>query len=652
MSPVAAVKSPYSMRLTLAVLDDLGHNLYSSVPAVLSEAVANAWDADASEVEITLELEQDRITIADDGVGMTLKQINDRYLKVGYHRREHGQEMSPSGKRHAMGRKGIGKLSLFAIADTIELHTVHRSGGALERNGFVMETKAIRKSIDTAGGEYKPKAVAPGKVTIRKGTKIVLRNLKKSKLSEIDVRRRLARRFSILGAEHGFSVSVNGTAIGVADRDYFNKLQYIWSIGDVGDRYEKLTTATQKNRIDGVIDAKKGWKVSGWVGTFDEQKSIEEGNNTIVLLAWGKLIHEDVLKQIKAGGVYTKYLIGEIRADFLDFDEQPDITTSDRQRLKETDPRYGRVLEWIRTKVLNTVENRWRDWRREEALATAMQNPAIEEWYKTLRSKDSQAFARQLFGKIGTLPKEREEDRRALYRYTILAFEKMQLQQTLSSIENMTAAIDVPTLELVMTGVDELEAVEYHNIVQGRIEVIQAFKRIVPSEKERVIQKYLFNHLWLLHPSWERATTNKHIEESVMKELKKLENKGLTAEERKGRLDIRYQTAAGKHIIVELKKYKTHVDGFALLKQMNLYRSALTKVLQQPGQPAPHIEVIAILGKAPSSPDAERLEGMLRSIPGRVITYDQLIADALDSYDDYLKADERVARVLKIIDKI
>jgi hypothetical protein len=38
------------MRLSLNVLNHLGINLYSNVPAVLAETVANAWDADAEHV--------------------------------------------------------------------------------------------------------------------------------------------------------------------------------------------------------------------------------------------------------------------------------------------------------------------------------------------------------------------------------------------------------------------------------------------------------------------------------------------------------------------------------------------------------------------------------------------------------------------------
>ncbi len=43
-----AKKPPYSMTLSLNVLNHLGLNLYSNAPAVLAEAVANGWDADAT----------------------------------------------------------------------------------------------------------------------------------------------------------------------------------------------------------------------------------------------------------------------------------------------------------------------------------------------------------------------------------------------------------------------------------------------------------------------------------------------------------------------------------------------------------------------------------------------------------------------------
>ena len=56
--------------------------------------MANAWDADAELV--TMAIEPKRITIEDDGIGMTLKQINERFLSVGYNKR--AEEGETSGK--------------------------------------------------------------------------------------------------------------------------------------------------------------------------------------------------------------------------------------------------------------------------------------------------------------------------------------------------------------------------------------------------------------------------------------------------------------------------------------------------------------------------------------------------------------------------
>ena len=45
----------YTMTINLNILDHLGVGLYSNIPAVLSEAVANAWDADAEHVKIDVD---------------------------------------------------------------------------------------------------------------------------------------------------------------------------------------------------------------------------------------------------------------------------------------------------------------------------------------------------------------------------------------------------------------------------------------------------------------------------------------------------------------------------------------------------------------------------------------------------------------------
>ena len=113
------------MTVNLSALEHFGINLYSNLAAVLTEAVATAWDADSRTVDIRIDAKANSIVITDDGIGMTVKDMNKKYLRIGYRRRE---DKSLPGKltdkgRQIMGRKGLGKLSLFSVADRIEVHS-------------------------------------------------------------------------------------------------------------------------------------------------------------------------------------------------------------------------------------------------------------------------------------------------------------------------------------------------------------------------------------------------------------------------------------------------------------------------------------------------------------------------------------------------
>lgn len=644
----------YELSIDLNALNHLGINLYSNIPAVISEVVANSWDADAENVWIAIDNEAEIITISDDGSGMSKQDINQRYLKVGYRKRDEFTK-TPKFGRHVMGRKGIGKLSLFSIADTIEVRSARRTQSTAP-SGFIMNGPEIAKAIKKggAGAKYYPKPIKPESVGISEGTKITLRDLKKEvSRSAVFLRRRLARRFGIIGDEFKFRVWVNEEEISISDRDYFSKLEYIWLIGKGSQKYAALCTSLKNSEsLSGTVSRVKKYEVSGWVGTFDEQKSIEEGNNTIVVQAWGKIVHEDILKDLKEGGLFTKYLIGEIRADFLDVDTLPDIVTSDRQRLKENDPRFRMLKNFTQEKILKHIQNKWRDWRNEAAEKKALENPKIKEWFESL-SKDNKKYARQLFGKIESFPVADSDVKRELYRQSILAFETLALKENLSALEQITSDQDLKVFSSVFSGMDELEMVHYYQILKGRLAVLKKFETILPNAQEKLIQSHIFEHLWLLDPSWERASTDAKMEESVMKEFKSLDAQ-LTLEQKKGRLDIRYRTAAGKHIIIELKKYKREVDITDLLKQVRKYRTTLIKCLTAKYPTQQHIvEIICILGSPPQPVDEdEENRKQLAVVNARYITYDELIQQTRDSYRDYIEGQTKLGRVQKLINSI
>jgi hypothetical protein len=468
------------------------------------------------------------------------------------------------------------------------------------------------------------------------------------------LRRRLARRFSIIGPANDFQVVVDGEQIDVSDRDFYPYIEYLWSIGDVGDSYEKLSTASlKKNSIEGVIDKEKGWTISGWVATVDEQKHITEETNVIPVLAWGKLIHEDLLAAVKPAGVYAKYLMGELRADFVDSDESEDIATSDRQSLKETDPRYEALTGYLRDTILNEIGNSWRDWRRDNAMIKATQNPIVAEWYEGLE-ESARKYARQLFGKIGQMSLEDERDRIELYKNAILAFEKLRYSDLLDQIDSLDDKKQIDLIAKAFASVDAIEGALYGEISRGRIKIIEKFEGIIDTNaKEQVLKEFLFDHIWLLDPSWERPTTNLRIESAVSKEFADVTSK-LTAEERAGRFDIKYRTAAGKHIVIELKRYAVKISSSQLHGQMTKYRSALLKCLKEkfPESLERPVEGIAVIGTFPDDLPHDEVVDTLKAINTRIITYDTLIAGALESYREYLDKHQDVSRLTDLLRRL
>ena len=58
--------------------------------AALTELVANAWDAGASRVSITIPEKSDQeLIVEDDGVGMTPDDFLTRWMTLGYNREKH-----------------------------------------------------------------------------------------------------------------------------------------------------------------------------------------------------------------------------------------------------------------------------------------------------------------------------------------------------------------------------------------------------------------------------------------------------------------------------------------------------------------------------------------------------------------------------------
>ncbi|MDZ4744710.1 MAG: ATP-binding protein [bacterium] len=657
---IDADHSLYEMSVDLTVLDHLGINLYSNVAAVITEAVANAWDADATEVRILVDeirAEGKRIVITDNGIGMSIMDMNGKYLRVGYRRRDLDTatgRVTAKG-RPVMGRKGLGKLSLFSIAEEIEVQTRKQDVS----HGLRMTIDGIRKSAK-ANEKYHPVSLPDHAVDIDSGTRITLTHIKRERLGRgiVALRKRLARRFSILGHVHDFMVYVNDIPITVEDREDLRTAQFLWILGDTVIEDASTPNVKERGKLKNKnADWDETWELRGWLGTAKKPKELDNddsGNlNGIVVFSRGRLFHENILDKLNDGRIFTKYLTGQIEADFMDTDDDEDIATSDRQRIQEDDPRYTKLIQLLK-EMLNKVDAEWNQWRSKHAvLETKALNPTFKLWLEQL-PEGHQDSALKMVGKLGSVDFDKDEDRKDLLKYGVLAFERMKLR---GSVDDFVAMLDdTQGLLRLFNSRDSYEAALYRDIVKSRIEVIRALQSLVnEDQKESALRDHLFDHLWLLDPSWERASGSEQVEKSLKE--KGITIDGLTKKQSLGRVDIRYKTYADKHLIVELKKAGRKMKLTELEVQGRGYVDTLRTILVGNHDiPNPNIEVIFVLGQPIDEElsNPERLKDSMRSIaPGsRIVHYDALINGALRSYSNYLEEDAKLKKLDDLLEQI
>ena len=639
----------YQMTVDLNVLNHLGINLYSNIPAVLAEILANAWDADAENVRVDISEDPASITISDDGHGMSRNEINARFLKVGYRRREHAGPVTPKHGRLVMGRKGIGKLSLFSIANSIEVQTA-RNGRV---NGFTMSLRDVERAIGngTDSNTYHPVPLSKEKLVVKRGTRVVLTDLRR-RLTRVQpaLRRRLARRFSVIGPATSFSVSVNRKPIDIADQDYFKSLQYVWHYGEHGNRCRQLWTRSVHS------EERPRTLFEGWIGTTFESGQLKDANeslNKIVVMVRGKVAKEDILADLDETGLYSKYVIGEIHADFLDEDDEVDIATTSRQSIIEDDERYVQLKNAV-SNELRHIRNQWIRLRNKEGRKTAEQITAIRKWFSDL-GRDDKRRAEVVFGKINQIAIDDPLKRATLFKYGVLAFESLKSKQNLDAIASVSGE-SIVEFGKVFGTLDELDSSLYHQIVSGRVGVVRALmEQVDQSAKERVIQEHLFDHLWLLDPSWERASSTAFMEARVGEEFAKISRK-LTVAEKSGRIDIQYRTAAGRHVIVELKRPNVTTNTVSLMRQVIQYTNALQDILQELNDEHAQVEMVCVLGRMPSDwsiPNSRtRSERSLSAYGARVVFYSHLIENAHKAYQAFLSKSKEAGRIVRLLDEI
>lgn len=489
-------KKPYQMKFDIGTIKHLGLQMYSTLPSVIGELVANSWDADATRVEITIPNEaigtSSEIVLRDDGIGMSDADVRDKYLIIGRNRREQETDQTPPpALRPIMGRKGIGKFSAFGIAKEIAVESV--------KNGEVSHFRMNYDELleNAANREIELPQLHPTE-NVSKGTTVTLRYLTKFQNRRIPIgtlRRGLARRFSVIGAQHDFEVVINGKSISPEERDLKRLLEkdmngepYLW-------KYD-----------DREIKPETGWTVSGWIGALKRTSPTKDRvDRGIALMARGKLVQEPFVFDAVGGQQFAfSYLIGELHVEFVDAGEDT-IGTSRNALVWDTEANTA-LKEWGQKEV-NGIAREWSAKRRQDNERQLQENPLYvnfreraEEIGNTRALKLADRLIRQAIDKNPTA------DTTELEPLIQMCLDFLEFDAFWEIASDLTEAeLEDPgkLLELFREW-QIVEAKEMARVTGGRITTIEKLQKLIENNALEVptLHNFLREFPWVIDPRW------------------------------------------------------------------------------------------------------------------------------------------------------
>ncbi len=352
-------------------IEHLGIRMYSTLPPVLSELIANSHDSDAHNVKIILidTFSEKKIIVEDDGYGMFFEELNSKFLRIGRNRREdENRQKTPKG-RLIIGKKGLGKLAFFGVAQEIEIETIKNG----IKNSFVMRWEDIKKG----GREYKPEIILRDeKVPEEKdGTKISLKKLKRE---------------SDFSSEYCSNLADSISKIFIIDPDFKINIRHNYEpdIPINNERkYENLDKEIEWRFPEDIhldSDYSNKDKISGILIATKSPIAAKTNLKGITLFSRKKLVNVPDYFSNSISSHFFSYITGWLEVNFIDeLDE--DVISTNRQSLNWDHPEMDKLKEYLKN-VLGWLERDWREKRakiREENLSKKT-GVNIHTWFSKL----------------------------------------------------------------------------------------------------------------------------------------------------------------------------------------------------------------------------------------------------------------------------
>ena len=604
------------------IVQDLGINLYTTLPRVLVEFVANAHDADSPDVDVLVDFEAIRqardelrkihksesgrledmelsddhvLKIVDHGHGMSREEMQKRFLVAGRRRREEDNSVRSPDGRILMGRKGLGKLAGFGVAKRVTITS---------RRGE--ENYATRVILDYDELVASP---AEGKIPVptekiesdlpARGTEVALSRLVfepvKSRRSTIESA--LANHFRLVNPDD-FAIKVNGEPVQPADPVH----SYEWPAPDTcpGELYEtSVLTGGQKRTIQ--------YRVRF------TQKSLPARQRGVRIYASGRMASAPDLLDMPTGmhGFrMTDYIDAIAIADFID-QESTEYIATDRRSLRWETYFLAGLREFLSEEMKRAV-TAYQTHRDKEAANTVLEDLTTNHIIESARlSSRRRKIAMRLAGELAKTFPEGVSDPGYARNLQILADGLGQG----TVLENLAvlASSDLPGFNALSEAVFELavrESGELARFAEGRINAIETLKRIVSDvdfknqKKETELQQLLERAPWLIDPVFTQlVTANQWVSTTYKRLAKHLGIREFAAKNNKSRADLVFlvSTTGGSAVtIVELKAANVPLNRDHLI-QLEQYILNAETFLKQAGSESVLVRGMLIGSRKPDS---------------------------------------------------
>lgn len=454
-----------------------------------------------------------------------------------------------------MGRKGIGKLAGFGIAQVIEIETT-RDGATtrlaldiakMKREADEVANVDIDGYIDDASG-------------VPSGTTISLSNLKHVTAPNIEsLIESLGRRFSRV--VHGeMTIMVNGIEVEEPSIDFEQRVpENGWTTTDIDGNsvryYYGFSRSVLKSRI-----------LQGFT-----------------LYAHGKTAQAppfffDV--ETRASGQHgTRYLYGAVEIDYLDdgTDDDGDLISTDRQEIDWEAPEVEALREWGAELTRKALRD-WADRRERTAQTSVLDDPQLAQRISRLDAPSQ----KELMKVIGTLGRSAigPDKLLELASFVVSAYEYRHFHDITNQIEALADPDELSTLLEYLAEWKVLESRAILEVVKGRLQIIDKFHAMLvndapetaPRQGMENLHDLLADYPWLLNPEWQVL----YEERTITRTLREWGNEDIEDADDRLRYDFLALEGGGSLLIIEIKR-SGHAVTLDDVQRLYKYRQRLQR---------------------------------------------------------------------------